>query len=81
MAQVTVKVFGVLRLETGVQMMEANCKTLKEIVPLLNQNAKNETVITAREVALYRNGQPCTRRNMLLADGDEIWVLSPAAGG
>ena len=33
------------------------------------------------EAIVYVNGDRCMRKKKKLSDGDEIWLLSPAAGG
>lgn len=81
MAQVEVKVFGVLRLEMGIQSMTLRCEKVGEVIPQLNRQAQTKVPIRARDVALYLNGAPCTRQSVSLTDGDEIWIMSPAAGG
>lgn len=33
------------------------------------------------DAIVYVNGERCMRKGKKIADGDEIWLLSPAAGG
>ena len=33
------------------------------------------------EAIVYVNGDRCMRKKKKLSDGDEVWLLSPAAGG
>lgn len=33
------------------------------------------------EAVVYVNGERCMRKKKKLSDGDEVWLLSPAAGG
>ncbi len=33
------------------------------------------------DAIVYVNGERCMKKKMKIADGDEIWLLSPAAGG
>lgn len=33
------------------------------------------------DAIVYVNGDRCMRKKKKLADGDEVWLLSPAAGG
>lgn len=33
------------------------------------------------DAIVYVNGERCMRKGKKLSDGDEIWLLSPAAGG
>ncbi len=33
------------------------------------------------DAVVYVNGERCMRKGKKLADGDEVWLLSPAAGG
>ncbi|MBE6773825.1 MAG: MoaD/ThiS family protein [Clostridia bacterium] len=34
-----------------------------------------------KDAVVYVNGERCMRKGKKLSDGDEIWLLSPAAGG
>ena len=33
------------------------------------------------DAVVYVNGERCMRKKKKLSDGDEVWLLSPAAGG
>ena len=33
------------------------------------------------DAVVYVNGERCLRKGKKLSDGDEVWLLSPAAGG
>ncbi len=33
------------------------------------------------DAVVYVNGERCMRKGKKLSDGDEVWLLSPAAGG
>lgn len=33
------------------------------------------------DAIVYVNGERCMRKSKKLSDGDEVWLLSPAAGG
>lgn len=34
-----------------------------------------------KDAVVYINGERCLRKGKKLSDGDEVWLLSPAAGG
>ena len=34
-----------------------------------------------KDAVVYVNGERCMRKGKKLSDGDEVWLLSPAAGG
>ena len=34
-----------------------------------------------KDAVVYVNGERCMRKKRKLSDGDEVWLLSPAAGG
>ena len=81
---ITVKIFGTLRLDSGLKQMQADVKTAKELYPLIMDEVKRidpNTKLTIKDVKgciLSRGGKqisPSTR----LDDGDVI-CLVPAVG-
>ncbi len=50
------------------------------------KKARNEALTPHKELnfadaIVYVNGERCMKKKMKISDGDEIWLLSPAAGG
>ena len=95
MANVTVKLFGVLRMDTHLASEALNIEKVGDLFASLNErvdevyaqnSAEQPTLehpepISFKHVVLFINGERCKNRNQKLADGDEIWLLSPASGG
>ena len=95
MAKVTVKLFGVLRMDTHLAKEELNIEKVGDLFPSLNaqvdkvyaeNKAKDPTLqhpdpLAYKHTVLFINGERCKNKNHRLSDGDEIWLLSPASGG
>ena len=67
MAKVTVKLFGVLRMDTKLKAEEINIDKVEDIFDSLN------LIVDER---FEEN-----KKSKKLSDGDEVWLLSPASGG
>ena len=81
---VKVKLFGLLRLDSGVKEFTAEAEKVKDIYEVLIEMARqNGKTITAKNVsscAVLVNGQQATK-NTKLKDGDQIVFMSMVAGG
>ena len=83
---VTVKLFGLLRLDTGLKKLEAEAKSVKELYPILLAEAKKarpDTRITAADIdgcIVVVNGKQA-RKSSPLRDGDQVFLMSPVCGG
>ena len=81
---VTVKLFGLLRLDSGVQQFESKAETVKELYSeLIQLAAENGKIITEKNIkssAVLVNGQQIGR-NKKLKDGDQVIFMSVVAGG
>lgn len=73
MAQVTVKLFGNLRMDTHIPKMETTAQTLDQIFDQLG--------ISFGDAIVYIDGKRITKKHRRLTDGEEIWLMSPASGG
>ena len=83
---VSVELFGLFRLDTGIKKMEAEVTCVKELYPLLLQEAKRidpKTKITAKDIdgciVLVNSVQ--TGKHAKLKDGDTVMLMSPVCGG
>ena len=82
---VTVRVFGVLRLDSGVKMLEADAASVQDVFRLVfeeSRRVKPDSGITMKDVKgcmVVVNGK-MVKPNAKLRDGDEI-MLVPASGG
>ena len=83
---VKVKLFGLFRLDTGLKELKADAGTVKELYPVLLEEAKKAnpaTKITAADIdgcIVVINGKQC-KKSAKLKDGDEVWLMSPVCGG
>ena len=84
MAQVKVKLFGVFRVDTHTAEVELEADRLKDVFGALNEKhgqIQMESGLKFKDAVVYVNGESCGKKSTRLADGDEIWLLSPASGG
>ncbi len=95
MARVTVKLFGVLRVDTHLAKEEVEADRLEDIFALLNrkvdeiyeENKKNNSTLkhpdalSFKDALVFIDGERVSKKKRLLKDGEEIWLLSPASGG
>jgi len=94
-AEVTVKLFGVLRIDTHLANEQVRAEQLSDIFALLNDRAEqiwqeraaakpglpHPAPLSYADAIVYINGNRCSKKRQKLSDGDEIWLLSPASGG
>ena len=84
MAKVTVKLFGVFRVDTHTPQVEIEAETLKDVFFALNEklgHIQMDSGLQFKDAVAYINGESCKNKSRTLSDGDEIWLLSPASGG
>ena len=83
---VHVKLFGLLRLDTGLKELDAEADSVRALYPILLEAAKRakpETRITAADIdgcIVVINGRQ-SRKSSRLRDGDLVWLMSPVCGG
>lgn len=76
MAKVKVRLYGVIRLKTGVTGFETEAGTLEE----LQKQIPGVTLKEAKDLIVLVNGEKAGRRYKLKT-GDEVVLMSPAGGG
>ena len=95
MAQVTVKLFGVLRVDTHLASEKIDADKLEDIFDLLNrkvdeiymENKKANSMLehpgrlSFKDAVVFIDGKRITGKRYRLKDGEEIWLMSPASGG
>ncbi len=84
MAKVTVKLFGVFRVDTRTPQLELECDKLRDVFKQLNEklgHIRMDSGLQFKDAVVYVNGEACKKKSRALQDGDEIWLLSPASGG
>ena len=82
MARVTVKLFGVFRVDTHTPSLEMQADKLGDVLPALQEKlGQMDSGLQFKDATVYINGESCKKKARALCDGDEIWLLSPASGG
>lgn len=95
MADVIIKLFGVLRADTHLACEQVRADRLNDIFEMLNRKVdavylqnleSNPSLVhpdplSFKDAIIYINGERCSKKNRRLNNGDEIWLLSPASGG
>ena len=75
---ITVKLFGLLRIESGIREMQLEAATVKEVLAaLVNCGISKEDL---NSCIILVNGNSGSKRSKL-ADGDTVVLMSPVAGG
>lgn len=82
---IKVKMFGVIRLGSGIKEFDAepsSVKTVEDCFSLLNINsAPDADKFSFADSQVFVNHTRTTKKNFAIKDGDEVWLMSPAAGG
>ena len=73
---IKVRIFGVVRLQTGVSCDETNARSLRELLGSVPGLTEKE----ARDLVVLVNGKS-VGRHYRFQDGDEVALLAPAGGG
>ena len=82
MANVTVKLFGVFRVDTHTPSIALQADKLSDVFPALQEKlGQMDSGLQFKDAIAYINGESCKKKSRKLCDGDEIWLLSPASGG
>lgn len=86
MALVTVKLFGVLRIDSHIAEEEMAADTLQDVFDQLSRAAGDggsgqHNAISFREAVVYIDGKRTTKKHRKLKSGEVIWLMSPASGG
>ena len=81
---VRVKLFGLLRIDSGIKELSVKADIVKDIFHVLIEAAsRNGKTITVKDInicAVMVNGQQATKNTKLKA-GDEVVFMSMVAGG
>lgn len=96
MAKITVKLFGVLRVDSGLAAHEISAAKVQDIFGILNGEIEKQFAekvaaspkpltkpepLAFKDAIVFINGERCKKKGHSLADGDEVWLMSPASGG
>ena len=83
---VTVKLFGTLRLDSGVKELTAEADSVRALYPLIHAEIRNRkpdsgiTEKTLKSCLIAVNGKQVTPQAKL-RDGDTVYLFPAAAGG
>lgn len=83
---VTVKMFGLFRLDTGLKELTADASIVRNLYPIILEKAKAEnpsTKITAKDIdgcIVLVNGKSA-KKSTKLKSGDTVMLMSPVCGG
>ncbi len=82
---IKVRMFGVIRLGSGVKEFDtdtAHVKTVNDCFDILNiKSAPGADKFTFDDSQVFVNHTRTTKKDFAVKDGDEVWLMSPAAGG
>ena len=77
---IKVKLFGLLRLNTGLKDVEVAAADMKHVFQSLTELAPQLNIKELSRCVVFINGKQGNKRSKL-KDGDEVTLLSPVAGG
>ena len=75
---ITVKLYGLLRIESGIKEKQLNAATVKELLDTLAGCGINPKDLSSCIILI--NGTNANKRSKL-TDGDTVVLMSPVAGG
>ena len=77
---ITVKLFGLLRLDTGLRELQVEAANVRQLKAEILRATDRITKEKLRGCMILVNGIPCKRWTKL-NDGDQVTLLPPVAGG
>ena len=77
---ITVKLYGLLRLDSGIRELSLDAKTVPELYSRLLEKTDRISKKDLEGCVLLVNGKAANRRTKL-ADGDVVQLMSPVSGG
>lgn len=83
---VTVKLYGTLRLDSGIKSLALEANTVRELYPLIMaeiQRADPHTDIKVKDIrsCMVSVNEKKANARTKLQDGDVVYIIPPAAGG
>ena len=75
---ITVKLYGLLRLESGIRERQLEAKTVKEVFAALEEAGADSKALAGCLILI--NGKSGNKRSKL-TPGDTVVLMSPVAGG
>ena len=75
---ITVKLYGLLRVESGIKERKIEAATVKDVLQDLARQGISQKDLSGCLILI--NGKTATKRSVL-HDGDVVQLMSPVAGG
>ena len=75
---ITVKLYGLLRLDSGIKTLDADAKNTRELLAVLERQGLDAKLLRGCHILV--NGE-LTSRHVSLRDGDTVQLFPPVAGG
>ena len=75
---ITVKIYGLLRIESGIKEKQMEAAAVKEVLDALADHGISKKDLNSCVILV--NGNSANKRSRLL-DGDTVVLMSPVAGG
>ena len=75
---ITVKLYGLLRLDSGIKTLDADANNTRELLAVLEQQGLDAKLIRGCNILV--NGE-LTTKHIPLRDGDTVQLFPPVAGG
>ena len=75
---ITVKLYGLLRIDSGIKEKQLEAETVKEVLRYLEDCGIDRKALSSCVILV--NGKNANRRSKL-TDGDTVVLMSPVAGG
>ena len=75
---ITIKLYGLLRIESGIREKQINAKTVKEVLDAMEGYGLSRTDLDG--CVIFINGNSASKRSHV-TDGDTVVLMSPVAGG
>ena len=75
---ITVKLFGLLRVESGIKEQQVEAATVKEALQQLTKVGLSQKDLAG--CVIFVNGESANKRRKL-TDGDTVVLMPPVAGG
>lgn len=77
---ITVKLFGLLRLETGIKELQVEASSIEQVYTALLEQAANINRADIEGCVIFINGTQGNKKS-ILKNGDIVTLMSPVAGG
>ena len=75
---ITVRLYGLLRLESGIRELQVEAETVRDLHERLQEAGLDKKAL--KGCCLFCNGSP-VRRSTMFKHGDVVQLLPPVAGG